>query len=630
MARARLAVDHDVAGRGEQQIEERDPHQFLLPDHHGALVRQRAEAGDVERALVIEQHDARYRGIQVRAPLDAQPDAGAAQHAPRDQARDIAVQSPVAPAKRRHEDCRGAGEEKPQSDERGLEQCHVSPIRPDRAAGAAGRRMVPQRTSSRHARSPVTRAPRSAARWYSPPMDVLEAGSGPLYRAVKLASTAAVNAYFGRLEVGHAERVPARGPVLVVANHPSSLTDVLILGVALPRRLHFLAHSGLFRPWIRGLALRVMGALPMYRREDAPEESFRNDDTFRACHAFFDRGGVVVIFPEGTSQTDRQVQRLKTGAARLALGYDAMPGRADRLVVLPVGLHFVARTAFRSDVVVSIGRPFALDAYQAVPDPADAVRALTAAMQGAIEKLILHVPRAELAGLVRDLEHLYLEDLTAALPPAPELMLSRGLADSVQYFAEHDPEQLYRVWRRVAAYKRRLAALDLRDQTVRQRVPTGLMVRTSARVLVAGSLGAAPALAGAAVHILPYRVTGFVSKVVAGDATHIAFARIVLGALLFPLTYAGWAWLAARHLHWTGREIGAALAACVPLGFFALAYFRWIKRERHRLWFAWLAMTHRRQVARVRAERRSLMRLLDAARDAFLAAHHLPPADRTP
>lgn len=459
-------------------------------------------------------------------------------------------------------------------------------------------------------------------------MNVLEAGSGPLYRAVRLVSTAAVNAYFGRLDVSHIERLPACGPVLIVANHPSSLTDVLLLGVALPRRLHFLAHSGLFRPWIRGWAMRVMGALPVYRREDEPGQTHRNDDTFRACHDFFDRGGVVVIFPEGTSQTDRQVQRLKTGAARLALAYDALPGRNGRLQVVPIGLHFVARTAFRSDVVLSVGRPFALAEYATSrgADDEDAVRRFTGDMQVALEKLILHVPRAEMAALVRDLEQIYMEELSADLPHAPEMMLSRGLAESVQYFGERDPERLYRVWRRVAAYKRRLGALDLRDQTVRQRVPSALIARTSARLLIAGTLGLAPAVAGAAVHIVPYRVTGALSKIIAGDATHIAFARIVLGVILFPLSYAAMAWWAWHEMHWPAKDIGSALAACVPLGFFALAYFRWVKRERHRLWFAWLALTKRRQVARIRAERRALVRILDAARDDFLAAHDLPPA----
>ena len=52
--------------------------------------------------------------------------------------------------------------------------------------------------------------------------------------------------YFRRVEIFHAERVPA-GPVLFVDNHPGSVTDAFIVGTSLPRRGHFLATAQLFR-----------------------------------------------------------------------------------------------------------------------------------------------------------------------------------------------------------------------------------------------------------------------------------------------------------------------------------------------------------------------------------------------
>jgi 1-acyl-sn-glycerol-3-phosphate acyltransferase len=446
-------------------------------------------------------------------------------------------------------------------------------------------------------------------------------GGAVLYRVVRILSRIAVNAYFARIEVGHPGRVPEEGPVLLVANHPSSLTDVLVLGVAIPRRLHFLAHSGLFRPWIRGVFLRLAGTLPVYRREDDPTQTHRNEETFRACYAFFDEGGVVVIFPEGTSQTDRQVQRLKTGAARLALGYDALPGRAGRLAVVPVGLHFDERTAFRSDVVLSVGRPIDLAPFRAryAGDPEGTVRALTDAMQSVIEKLILYVPRVEMAGLVDDIEHLYLEELKGAMPDAPDLALAQGIADCVTYFSQTDPTRLYRVWRRVAAYKRRLTILNLRDQTVRERILPDMIARTSARLLTLGVVGFVPALAGALVHIVPYKLADLIAGVASPDPTRISFGRIVSGVILFPLTYAALAWVAWRA-GWSAKAVAATLAACIPLGVVALAYFRWLKRERHRLRLAFLATTNRRLVARIRSERRRLIRSLDEARREYLAA----------
>lgn len=175
-------------------------------------------------------------------------------------------------------------------------------------------------------------------------MPITFSTGGLFYAGARAVLGAAVRLYFRRIELNRPDRLPTFGPVLLVANHPSSLTDVLVLGAAVDRRLHFLAHSGLFRPWYRGFFLKAAGALPVYRREDEPSLTHRNDDTFRACHELFDRDGVIVIFPEGTSETDRSVKKFKTGAARLALGYDALPGRAGRLSIVPVGLHFTERT----------------------------------------------------------------------------------------------------------------------------------------------------------------------------------------------------------------------------------------------------------------------------------------------
>jgi hypothetical protein len=61
------------------------------------------------------------------------------------------------------------------------------------------------------------------------------------------------------------------------------------------------------------------------------------------------------------------------------------------------------------------------------------------------------------------------------------------------------------------------------------------------------------------------------------------------------------------------------LASGLPLGLFAWRYSRWLGRERERLRAAVLADTRRRLMARMRADRRQLMQLLDRARDDYLA-----------
>src|SRR5206468_1914173 len=82
-----------------------------------------------------------------------------------------------------------------------------------------------------------------------------------------------------------------------------------------------------------------------------------NADTFRACFEALERGGLIGIYPEGTTHTEARVQRIKTGAARIALEYESRRAAAGGppLSLIPAGLTFEARKSFRGRVRVSFG-----------------------------------------------------------------------------------------------------------------------------------------------------------------------------------------------------------------------------------------------------------------------------------
>src|SRR2546428_12725037 len=67
-----------------------------------------------------------------------------------------------------------------------------------------------------------------------------------------------------------------------------------------------------------------------------------NDDPntamFATCHRAFAEGQVIAIYPEGTTHADARVQRIRTGAARNALGCL----RAGDLTGIPVGAAVAA------------------------------------------------------------------------------------------------------------------------------------------------------------------------------------------------------------------------------------------------------------------------------------------------
>src|SRR6266545_2611236 len=167
-----------------------------------------------------------------------------------------------------------------------------------------------------------------------------------LYAVMQVTMEVVARVYFRGVETLHRDRFPARGPVLVVANHPATWTDVVVLDVALDRKLHFLAHQPLFRPWPRRLLLKLFSALPVWHRDDEPDSAAHNRETFDQCHVLFQRGEAIAVFPEGVSGGDRTLQPLKTGAARLLLEHLAACDQAPNLV--PIGIRYEDRTAFRA------------------------------------------------------------------------------------------------------------------------------------------------------------------------------------------------------------------------------------------------------------------------------------------
>lgn len=118
-----------------------------------------------------------------------------------------------------------------------------------------------------------------------------------------------------RWQVEGLERFPASGPVLVCANH-TSYWDPPMVGVALPRPVHFMAKEELFGIPVFRTWLRAVGAFPV-RRGTADLSSFRQALTL------LKEGKVVGIFPEGTRNRSGKLLPAHPGAAYLAVSSGA-------------------------------------------------------------------------------------------------------------------------------------------------------------------------------------------------------------------------------------------------------------------------------------------------------------------
>lgn len=180
---------------------------------------------------------------------------------------------------------------------------------------------------------------------------------------------------FYRVRVHHAERVPAAGPVVLVANHSALADGPMLFGLA-GRRTVFLVKEEMFRGPV-GWALPRIGQLAV--RRGAPDRR-----PLLAAVGVLRGGGLVAVFPEGT-RGEGDVAAAQHGAAWLA--------RASGACVLPVVVRGTRRPAgarrrLRPPVDVVVGEALNIP-------PGGGRVALTAATE---------TVRAALAGMVRELD----------------------------------------------------------------------------------------------------------------------------------------------------------------------------------------------------------------------------------
>jgi 1-acyl-sn-glycerol-3-phosphate acyltransferase len=121
----------------------------------------------------------------------------------------------------------------------------------------------------------------------------------------------------------------ARGPVLVVANHPSLIDTPLLLS-RMPQADFIVSHDWLRLSWLRG----TIEAADYMRSDDGARVVTEAVARLRAGHS-------VVVYPEGARTPPEGLRRFQRGAAHIAL--------AAGCDILPVTIQVTPRVLLRGE-----------------------------------------------------------------------------------------------------------------------------------------------------------------------------------------------------------------------------------------------------------------------------------------
>ncbi len=436
--------------------------------------------------------------------------------------------------------------------------------------------------------------------------------------------------FFRSVEVVGSENVPRDGGGLLVAWHPNGLADgTLLLGFC-PRPVTFGARHGLFRLPIVGWLLRGAGAVPLYRRRDRGEPGARmSDEERRAANhrslgalASAARQSFVAIFPEGATHDEPRLLELRAGAARLF--QLAQEGGGDPLLV-PVGLHYERKHAFRSRALLAF--------YPPVELPEDLrsetfVDRLTGLIQQHLievthptESWELHRAMEQVRSLVRA-EQAAREGVPR-LRRAPMQERDEGFARVWAGYRKQraiDPGVVDRLVARVTRYGEALRLLGLSDRDL-DGAPLG---RTVWRVILLGAEALLMLLLLPTVVLIGNLVNLPAALLVALGARKLSVTRkeqaglkMFLGLIILPM-----AWMAASlavGLAWTEPlpgfdwrpealwvRVAGMLALCVLSALLGLRYHRFIAELGHGLRALWVGGFRRDTVKRLRRQRSAL------------------------
>jgi len=124
----------------------------------------------------------------------------------------------------------------------------------------------------------------------------------------------------------HGDRLPKKGPAVIVANHTSHLDTVILMSIfpfRCQKQLRPVAAIDYFgkNRWMKWLTVKILNTILIKRHDFRPSEGNPLDECFLALN----HEDILLVFPEGGRGYSEKLSKLKPGIAHLLKKYPMVP-----------------------------------------------------------------------------------------------------------------------------------------------------------------------------------------------------------------------------------------------------------------------------------------------------------------
>lgn len=442
-----------------------------------------------------------------------------------------------------------------------------------------------------------------------------------LYSALKPFIQITVRVFFRSITYRNKNSIPDKGPLLILANHPSTFMDPIVIAVIVKRPVYFLAKAAIFKSAFAKWILPKFHIIPLYRKVDDPTLMSNNEDTFRKCYEHLEKNGVILMFPEGLSITERKLRPIKTGAARIALGAEARNDFKLGVKIVNIGLNYVDPHAFNRDLFLNVDEPIAVANYkeQYAHHVHKTVEALTEEIRKRLETLCIAIEDDNTDKLVENIELLYKSKLakeSGIKDKAREFLITKNIIETVNYFKVLQPKRVESIDLRIKEYLKNLSDLGLSDVDIAKSQKNSSFIGTNLLALLKIFIGFPFFVYGLINNYIPFKIPGWIVRKKDERLENVGGIYMVGGMFCFMIFYTVQIILIWKftHIQW----FTIVYAVLLPVsGMFAYWYSLMVKDIRAKWLLTMLFFKKSVLIANLISEREQLIAEFDKAKTEF-------------